>query len=243
MAPLFPLSNDHILFDIDGTLTDDRDRPQIQAHFTLGNAVFEIFRDLMVAAGESRVQAERSLAQYAKQHVYWDYADFIHQFNLPPADTWNRLREWHADHIRVYADGVDLVRQLHREGYPLHIISNNPLSGCLLKLEVAGLGGLQGTPFFSRIFCSNIQRGQKSSMAYWQRALVSADIRPEQAIVIGNDLHEDFEVPAQIGIDRCFIVDRHSRLALSAGPVLVDDLRNVEGLLRDLSRTEDVSCR
>jgi len=233
----------HVLFDIDGTLTDDLDAPQIDNRYALGNALIEIFCDFLREGGMDRCAAERVLVEYAEQNIYWDYPDFIHHFGFPTEDAWQRLRSWHAKHIRVYQDGVQLVRRLHNHGYALHIVSNNPLSGCLLKLEVAGLGGLQGTPWFSRIFCSNIHRGQKGSPAFWERAIISAGITPSQAIVIGNDFAEDFKVPDGIGVRQHYIVDRNGILTQSSErPWIVKNLALVEAHLIESCQTQSTPC-
>lgn len=220
----------NVLFDIDGTLTDDLDAPQIDGRFLLGNALFEVFRTALVEQGFTPARAAQALQEHVDHNVFWDYADFIVAFDLPPRETWDRLRAWHRAHIRVFEDGVALVRELASRGLPLHIISNNPLTGCLLKLEVAGLGSLAGSPWFERVFCSNVHRGQKGQSNYWRRALVSAGLDPETTIVVGNDVHEDGDVPASVGFAAQFIIDRNGVLPRTAsGPVIVRSLMDVPG--------------
>lgn len=197
-----------MLVDIDGTLTDDRAEPQIDPRHPLGNALFRILRAELVRAGATRAVAERALRQYTVEHVFWDYADFISHFQLPAERVWALFRAWHARHLKVYPDGVEMVYDLYHRGHPLFIISNNPLTGCLLKLEVARLGSLQGTPWFGRVFCSNIMRGQKGRPDYWARAFTSAGLAPSEVVVVGNDLKEDFRVPRALGIRHTFLVAR-----------------------------------
>ena len=218
-----------VLVDIDGTLTDDRAQPQIDPRHLLGNALLGILGDELVRTGVKRREVEPRFLQFTQELIYWDYADFIQRFRLPSARVWARLQAWHARHIAVYGDGVQMVCDLFERDYPLFIISNNPLTGCLLKLEAARLGSLQGTPWFGRIFCSNLTRGQKGRSDYWERAFVSAGLDPHQVVVVGNDLKEDFQVPQGLGIRHTFLVNRQLRRrpAATAGLTVVKSLDEV----------------
>ena len=215
--------------DIDGTLTDDRAVPQIDPRHPLGNALFTILADEVERTGVAREEVEARLRQLTRELVFWDYADFIQHFQLPAERVWARLRAWHAEHLHAYPDGVQLVQELHRLGYPLFIISNNPLTGCLLKLEVAGLGSLRGAPCFGRIFCSNVTRGQKGRREYWERAFISAGLTAGEVVVVGNDWKEDFLVPHELGIRHTFLVDRAGQAAwpAQAGVTVVRSLLEV----------------
>lgn len=195
-----------VLIDIDGTLTDDRDEPQIAPHHPLGNALFRIFLDEMGKAGRRETAAD--LAAYTEKKVYWDYPDFIAHFALDPERIWSRLRTWHAEHLKTYEDGVRMVKTLYDRGCPLFIVSNNPLSGCLLKLEVAGLGTLEGSPWFRGIMCSNLHCGQKGQQAFWRRALEESGLAPAAVSIVGNDMHDDYLVPYEAGVRSFYIVDR-----------------------------------
>lgn len=220
----------HILFDIDGTLTDDSGTPQIDSRHIMGNALFEGITECMVEQGMPRAVASRALQTYAEETTYWDYDDFVRHFHLPEPRIWDALTDWHRENLHVYEDGVYLVKHLFEQGYPLHIVSNNPRTGCLMKLEAAGLGTLQGSPYFQQIFCSNEQYGQKHDLRFWDRVISSSGLNPEQIVIVGNNLHEDYEVPCQLGICGSFIVDREKALVpdLSAyGPTIVQSLRDV----------------
>jgi|GEM_PF-1404086 len=220
----------HVLFDIDGTLTDDAGIPQIDSRYIMGNALFEIFTDRLAEQGMQRNQASEALHLYAEEKTYWDYDDFVRNFNIPEPEIWDALTRWHQQHLRIYEDGVHLVHQLFAQGVSLHIVSNNPRMGCLLKLEAAGLGTLEGSDYFSQIFCSNQQYGQKHDLSFWERILSSSGIDPKQTLIVGNNLHEDYEIPSRLGFCGSFIVDREMALnPKSAGPSLriVRSLRDV----------------
>lgn len=225
MPPSFP----HILFDIDGTLTDDRETPQIDNRFLMGNALFELIADELHPRGVSRGEAAALFRNVEARIPYWDYDDFVRELKLPEPGIWERLTHWHRTMLRIYPDGVNLVHRLFRKGYPLHIVSNNPRTGCLLKLEAAGLGSRTETPFFKSIFCSNHQRGQKHSLSFWKRLLSHSGLNPESTLIVGNNLEEDYEVPRHLDFLGSFIVDRANRYGgQSTGAMLVSSLEEVD---------------
>ena len=194
--------------DIDATITDDGDIRQIASEHPLSNALFGVLRDVMVRDGWTKKKAVDALTAHADDIVFWDYKDFIHEFNLPTQHTWNQIIKWHDDHLVVYEDAVSMIKRLHSMNFPLYVTSNNPILGCLLKLQRAGLGTLEGTPWFKDILGSSNLKGQKSSVDFWKRALAYTGLAPEDIVVIGDNLKDDFQVPSQAGIRHFFLVDR-----------------------------------
>lgn len=233
MCPVNPVPITTCFFDIDGTITDDGPAPQIHPSHVLSNAVFSVLRDAMVAKGWDGAEAAKAIVALADRIVFWDYPDFIVEFDLPATDTWRRIVAWHRDHLVVYEDAVALVKELRGRGLKLCIASNNPLVGCLLKLQRAGLGGLQGTAWFDRIFCANLLRGQKHQPAWWQRALAQCGCDADEILVIGDSEKEDHATPASAGFKHFAIVDRRRARAKAGedGVLRVGDLREVAAFL------------
>lgn len=221
----------HVLFDIDGTLTDDAGTPQIDSRYVMGNALFELFTARLVEQGMPRSEASRALHAYAEEKIFWDYDDFVQNFNFPEPEIWEALTDWHRENLHIYEDGLHLVHRLFEQGVPLHIVSNNPRIGCLLKLEAAGLGTLKESGYFREIFCSNQQYGQKHDIRFWERILSSSGLDPAQTVIVGNNLHEDYEVPSRLGFYGSFIVDRENVLhprPSDPGPRIVRSLWDVD---------------
>lgn len=225
--PGFP----HVLFDIDGTLTDDAGSPQIDSRYVMGNALFELFTDRLVEQGMRRTEASRALHAYAEANIHWDYDDFVRNFHLPEPEIWKALTDWHRENLHIYADGVQLVLKLFARGISLHIVSNNPRTGCLLKLEAAGLGTFRESGYFREIFCSNQQCGQKHDVRFWERIISSSGLDPAKTVIVGNNLHEDYEVPSRLGFYGSFIVDREKAIypqPSDPGPRIVHSLWDVD---------------
>jgi FMN phosphatase YigB (HAD superfamily) len=219
--------------DIDATITDDGDMRQIEPGHPLSNALFSVLRDVMVQDGWDRDKAETALEAHANDVVFWDYHDFIGEFQLPARHAWDEIIRWHDDHLVVYPDAVRMVKRLHERGMPLYIISNNPILGCLLKLQRAGLGTLEGSPWFKDILGSNRLNGQKGSIDFWERAMAYTGLPVDDIAVIGDSVNDDLRIPQQIGVRHFCIVDRKRTdpITHQDGALFVNSLDLVDGLV------------
>lgn len=198
-----------VFVDIDGTLTDNDPANLYPAEkHVWRNPIFGVIRDAMVDGGWDAAEACRRIEEYADTVVWWDYPDFLAEFSLDPKRVWERIHDWHDRYQTVYADGVEMVKELHARGVPLFVVSNNPIVGCLLKLRRAGLAEITGSPYFRRILGANILRGQKSQPALWRRAFAQVGIPPGEIAVVGDNPREDGDIPLDLGLGRAVIVAR-----------------------------------
>jgi len=221
------------LIDIDATITDNRGRPQIAKEHVLNNAIFNVIVELMCEQGWEREAASHALCELDKAIDWWGYPDFLKAFNLPEAEAWKRIVQWHDEHVIPYGDAVNMVKRLHAAGMPLFIISNNPLSGCLLKLHRAGLSGLQHSEYFREIFGTDVCMGLKDMVGFWERCLDRTGFPPDQIAVIGDNPKDDCTVPRTLGIETIFLVDRKRKTRVERTPeaFLVNTLDCVPDLL------------
>ena len=221
-------------FDIDGTVTDDGDTSQIAEGYLLNNALFNVLLEMMIEQGRDEAEAQDSIIRLAEEILFWDYPDFIDAFGLPAGEAWPRLRAWHRRHLVVYADAVAAVQGLAARGHAIHVMTNNPYTGALLKLERASLCSLANPAPFAWIHCSNLHRGQKGREAYWRRAVAATGLAREDIVMIGDHPGEDREVPERAGISRFVLVDRQQDEPVRANgtAVVVNSLERVLELYR-----------
>jgi len=199
----------YFLVDIDATLTDYRPGSLEKEKLLHGNFLFPIFRDLMLESGWEREKAEKAIGDYAEDVIFWDYPDFIAEFRLPAAEAFRRMREWHRKNLVPVAEGVNIVKELHALGKELFIMSNNPYVGCLFKLEAAGLAENEyASPYFRRVFGTNILRGCKNSPDVWRRALALIPADVSEICTVGDNPKEDGEIPYSVGITHNLIIGR-----------------------------------
>lgn len=200
-----------ILCDIDDTITT------FDNGYNSNDYVAEIFTVFATALAEkediSLGDAQTKIRAYADDLIWWDYPDFICDFGLPSVPAWKEIRKIHLEHMSFFDDAVVMIKALHKAGKEMCIISNNPLTGCLLKLEIAGLANLNGSKYFPRIFGTNILRGMKSQIPLWNRAIASLGVCPSEIITIGDSVKEDFVNPQTAGIGNTIIIDRSSDVA------------------------------
>ena len=221
-----------ILCDIDATVTDVYAE---HSHADFRAEVFDIFARGIGSRRKITLDGARLVLEDFANNlmVWWDYPDFINYFELDPVVIWSEMRQVHRNMLYVYEDAVEMVKYLHSLKKNLYIVSNNPVTGCLLKLEIAGLAELGGTPYFKRIFGTNVTRGMKSQVPMWKRIIASLGVPASEILVIGDNLKEDFEVPHSAGIGNSIIVDRKSEKALEKrnGYIVVNSLTHVNGML------------
>ena len=198
----------YYIFDIDGTLTRYVDVDP--AAFLYGNFLFPIVRDLMVERGADPGEAAAAILRETEANVFWDYADLVTAFGLSAPEAYRRFRAWHAAHIVPHQDAVALARELKRVGKRLFVVSNNPVTGCLLKLQAAGLADDTGSDVFSRILGTNVLHGCKGAPGVWRRALDRLAVDPALVCTVGDNPVEDDELPRRCGVGASFLFNRDS---------------------------------
>ncbi len=222
-----------ILCDIDSTVTEAMQGNKI---IDFRNVVFEMFSGHIAAKRKISAEESRFILEDMANNVlvWWDYPDLISCFGLDSELIWKEMRRLHKDILHIYPDAVEMVKYLKSIDGNLYIISNNPVTGCLLKLEAAGLAGLRGSNYFSRIFGTNITHGMKSQVPMWKRVIASLGENPENILTIGDHVKEDFEIPSKAGIKHSIIVDRASKEPISEkdGYICVNSLAMVKGIVK-----------
>ncbi len=203
------IEKEYFFVDIDGTITDTNpEKKYPESKLVWRNSILGVIRDVMIEEGWNGEDAKRKLEEYADEVIWWDYPDFIAEFNLPVEETWKRIYEWHENYLIVYEDTVDLIKELKKMNKNLYIVSNNPIVGCLLKLKRAGLGDITGTSYFKRILGANILRGQKWQIQLWKKAIAQIGVETEKIAIIGDNEEEDGNIPLSVGIGISFVLKR-----------------------------------
>ncbi len=229
------LNPEIIICDIDATITDVN-RVDGNTNDSFRDEIFAAISGMIaLKKGTSSVFARGLLEEYANNLViWWDYNDFIADFDLDSVEFWRQLREIHQRTLLPCEDAVNMVKNLYGKGKRMCIVSNNPITGCLLKLERAGLGTLEGSPYFERIFGTNITRGMKKQLPMWKRIIASFDIPASKMIMVGDNPEEDFKYPAMAGIHNSIIVRRDAAEAVlktAEGYIQVNSLNEVKNLI------------
>jgi len=199
----------YYLVDIDGTLTNYRPGAVAPDKMLHGNFLFPVIRDMMLKQGWEKQKAEDAILELVTRIIFWDYTDFIAEFELPVVEAFEQMRQWHFENLIIYSEIVELVRQLVHNGKKLFIMSNNPYMGCMFKLQAAGLANDDfSSPYFCRIFGTVALRGCKSVPEVWKRAIFQIPADVSEIGVIGDNPKEDGEIPRSFGIKDTIIIPR-----------------------------------
>lgn len=199
----------YYLVDIDGTLTDYRPGSVVPEKMLHGNFLFPVIHDMMLERGWEKEKAEEAILELAEGILFWDYTDFIMEFELPVKETFERMRQWHFENLTVYSETVEFVKKLSRDGKQLFIMSNNPYVGCMFKLQAAGLADDDfSSPYFRRVFGTVALRGCKCTLDVWKRAIAQIPADVSEIGVIGDNPKEDGELPRSLGIKDTIILSR-----------------------------------
>jgi len=213
---------DYFFIDIDGTITDNNpDKKYPDEKIIWSNPILGVIRDVMVEERWKTEEANKKIEEYADKIIWWDYPDFIAEFNLPVEKTWEKIYKWHYDYKIVYWDTVELIKELYKKGKDLFIVSNNPIVGCLLNLKVAGLGDITGSMYFKRILGANILRGQKHQVELWKKAIAQVGVGAQKIVNIGDNISEDGTIPLKVGLKKCFVIRRDESEKEENGIIIV----------------------
>jgi FMN phosphatase YigB (HAD superfamily) len=163
--------------------------------------------------GLSSEEIGRRIKRVQTEVSWWHWSDFIVELDLNAKLFW----EFAYQHEREYLEpsGPELssaLLGLHRQGLLLYVASNNPSSGILHKLRIAGLASVTGTTLFQQLLGATELHAMKWDEIYWKKALAHTGLDPEEVAVVGDNLRDDYEVPAQAGYAHSFIINRRENL-------------------------------
>lgn len=156
---------------------------------------------------------------------YVDYRNWAlrNMCEAPEAILWTRWLAFDCDHARlekhaaeltylyrrckgervVVPQGIETVKELHQRGYTLGIISD--LIGCSEIDEWLDTDDLR--PYFATVQQSSVTMLRKPHPAIYFQALREANVRPENAVFVGDNLKRDIIGAKQTGFGMTLAVD------------------------------------
>jgi HAD superfamily hydrolase (TIGR01549 family) len=134
-------------------------------------------------------------------------------------------REWAAcQHFALYDDVADVLRDLHRSGLRIGLISNT--QRCLASFERHfALEGL-----FSVALSSYEHGFMKPHPSIFEAALRATDARPDEAVMVGDSYAHDIEGALRTGM-RAVLVARAGHPAAPSNVPVISTLRDLPPLL------------
>ena len=163
-----------IFFDIGSTLVDEEE------------AYKHWIRDMIQGASVTFDQFWEKRIQYAKEGFNGDQKA-IEQFALTKTP-------WHSEDEVPFGDCEEILWALCDRGYQLGVIANQK-PGAKERLDAWGLGR-----YFSVIASSAELGVSKPDKEIFLQALVMADCRPENAVMVGDRLDNDIRPAKELGM-------------------------------------------
>ncbi len=199
-----------LLIDIDDTIT--RLRPMALGS-EAGENKGDLFSILQAAGvklgGLTPEEAARRIARVKSEIRWWHFSDFIVELELDPKKFWRYALEQSRRYLEPTGTEIrGALQALHDAGILLYITSNNPSSGILHKLQVAGIATVNGSTMFSQLLGATELNAMKWEPLYWKKVLAHIALDASEVAVVGDNPRDDCEVPQSIGITHTFLINR-----------------------------------
>lgn len=195
-----------LLIDIDDTIVRFKKDTVANNTTNLMNIVQSAGEELR---GLSTEETAYIINKVNTETKWWHWSDFIVALELNPKQFWDYAYQKESEFLE--ATGAEILPALTRlrdAGVLLYITSNNPSSGILHKLRIAGVASNNGTTLFSQLLGATELHAMKWDPVYWQKALAHIALDANEVATVGDSLRDDYEVPQSIGIAKTFIIDR-----------------------------------
>jgi FMN phosphatase YigB (HAD superfamily) len=154
-------------------------------------------------------EAARRIGQVKEDVRWWHFSDFIVALNLNPKRFWEYAHEYELAYLEPAEPEMKVaLERIRQEGILLYVTSNNPSSGILHKLAIAGLATIQGAPLFSQLLGATELQAMKWEPVYWKKVLAHIGFVAQEVAVLGDNLRDDLEIPQSIGIPHTFLINR-----------------------------------
>lgn len=164
--------------------------------------------------GLTSAETDRRIAKVKAEIEWWHWSDFIVALELAPKKFWRYALETERRYLEATGpEIVESLQRLHDAGVLLYVASNNPSSGILHKLHVAGIATVNGSTLFSQLLGGTELHAMKGNPVYWKKALAHIGLDAGEVAVVGDNPNDDFKVPHSIGIRHSFLVDRDRDLS------------------------------
>jgi len=188
-----------ILFDLDNTLID---------FINMKRKSCEAAVDSMIKAGFD-MKKEKALKIIFELYDFYgiEYQKIFEKFLMKTKGKVNykilihgilAYRKTRDYYLKPYPNAISTLLQLKKK-YKLAIISDAPRIEAWLRLV-----SMKMEDFFDVVITSGDVRKQKTSLTPFKAALKALNIKPEEAMMVGDRIPRDINTPKNLGIKTCY---------------------------------------
>lgn len=206
-----------LLVDIDDTITSPRPIAGQQPAST--GSLMQVLRTAGTRLGGlPEAEVDRRMERIKREINWWHWSDFIVELELNPKEFWEFAYQTECSYLQATGPEIGpALTRLRHHGYLLFVTSNNPSSGILHKLRLAGLGEIHGCNLFSQLLGGTELHSMKWEPQYWKKVLAHVGMDAHEVAIIGDNPRDDWEVPRSIGISCAFLINRNADLSSGDG--------------------------
>lgn len=209
-------SHKHIFFDLDRTLWDFDENSKQALHAIINECdLIKIFGSFdrfhrAYVKHNSRLWGEYSKGRLKKEILRYErFNATLHQFGKDDLRLAKEMGDKYVQispiQTKLFPNTKEVLIELQKMGYHLHIITNGFEEVQYIKLNNCGL-----RDFFEVVVCSEVVGKNKPALAIYQYAMEQASCKPEHAMMIGDDFVADVSGALKAGF-QAVLFDPHLR--------------------------------
>lgn len=205
-----------LLIDIDDTITCFKphvDEADIPGHKTA--SLFDVLQSAGVELGRLTPEETAARIDKVKNTIrWWHWSDYIVELGLNPKTFWDYAYKKESAYLEATGSEIrGALERLQGAGILLYVASNNPSSGILHKLCLAGLAHMNGSKLFNQLLGATELQAMKWEPLYWRKAMAHTALDGNEIAVVGDNLRDDYEIPLSVGIAGTFLINRFEDLS------------------------------
>lgn len=222
-----PYSDKHIFFDLDRTLWDFDSNSEfalrqilLEEKLLSDALAFEDFHKIYKVEN-ARLWKEYGLGRLTKEVLRFERfrATLVH-FDRDDLNLAKRIGEAYIEisprQTQLFPNAKEVLKELQKIGFKMHIITNGFSEVQYIKLENCGL-----INFFDVIVCSEIVGKNKPDPQIFRYALKEANAMSANSLMIGDDYHADIHGALQSGL-QAILFDPHGQQSTTYEFVISD---------------------
>ena len=224
------LKIENVLMDVDGTMTLAE-----KGTGTMRISPLDHLANLVAAAdGGSREEALSRINEVGDIQTTCLF-DMLDTLGVSKAAYWTLLRGELERTTHMAEDAVCFIKDLKAKGIKLFSATTNSPAMTLLKMSLAGLATIDGSPYMAGFFGGNAFNDPegKYSANFFPAIMGRGKFDPETTMMVGDEIERDLKPALKAGIKHVVMVDRGRQepMSLEHGAVFVNSLRVVSEMI------------
>ena len=194
-------------------------------------SVWEGLWALLDSAESNLGDDAETIAKYKRE--VWD--EVLASYGIEDAELRNNIIELHRierlKRLKPFAGAIEVVEEI-KEQYPVAIVTNGSPAIQRFKLRESGLAD-----YFDVVVASGDVGFGKPRPEPFNSALEQSNVRPEEAVMIGNSWGSDIKGAANLGMPSIwFNLDKESRPDDGISPTIeIDSLEKIPEAVRQIA--------